>query len=752
MVRTRTVVQTRTHAQKYFQKLAKANGGNFNAGEDIGSAEKMAKRSMSSSKRVKRPDEFSPPFSKQGYPYSDDVSMAMMSTPAQTANYFPLGTDDLTPFAARITPLPASMEMPRLRIPPPPPHFDFPQPSPAACGKRKQAELAAAEMLAGSAQSRRSEGEGISVLSQLKESGDGGVSRKLRMDLSLSIMDPDAITTLDVNPSDPGTPWDAQIMALSAQSRVERNGSNSDLKVRVATPSEQRQFLAQVRSLMSDLNLNGLRAIFEAAEASAESYLSTVSPGPHARTMSVSDLLAESGSGEEPNKTIPPLSSDAPVETREGNSLARDLIRRSINKLGAREQSVLHDAILLDAPQSIVFEICKLLIDYGASARAVDGGLNSGLHLAARRGFEKVGRLLLSKGCPVNGVNGESDAAVHIAARLGHTAFLEMLASLGANFHLRNGQASSPIDLAGTSAKDSAEREALRRHLLTLEPRLRTLILYHDDFLEHTARKPSDWEAPDRLQQIMRRLRDNGEFRAYEVEISSQFEKGDVELLGRVHSPDYLSFVSDLAKQVQLQKPAVTDKGVATQRGAPLPFTPHVQRFLLRQHSEEIKPAEHGSDTAFSAGTLNAARRAAGAVAYAVDRVMLGRNRNVFCVVRPPGHHAGYRGLLDGANSCGFCIFNNVAAGALHALEDHHCERVAIIDLDIHHGTRSVGCCLFSSALVKSSFFVQEMAQRTLSADTLTHRVFSSSASISMIAMTPPSISSILEQDVQMTT
>jgi len=58
--------------------------------------------------------------------------------------------------------------------------------------------------------------------------------------------------------------------------------------------------------------------------------------------------------------------------------------------------------------------------------------------------------------------------------------------------------------------------------------------------------------------------------------------------------------------------------------------------------------------------------------------------------VRPPGHHAGINGLLDGGESCGFCIFNNVAAGAMHALsdEDHRpkCERCAIVDIDVHHG------------------------------------------------------------------
>lgn len=68
--------------------------------------------------------------------------------------------------------------------------------------------------------------------------------------------------------------------------------------------------------------------------------------------------------------------------------------------------------------------------------------------------------------------------------------------------------------------------------------------------------------------------------------------------------------------------------------------------------------------------------------------VLVGRNRNAFCIVRPPGHHAGVNGLLDGGESCGFCIFNSVAAGAMHAISDERllCERCAIVDIDVHHG------------------------------------------------------------------
>jgi acetoin utilization deacetylase AcuC-like enzyme len=85
-------------------------------------------------------------------------------------------------------------------------------------------------------------------------------------------------------------------------------------------------------------------------------------------------------------------------------------------------------------------------------------------------------------------------------------------------------------------------------------------------------------------------------------------------------------------------------------------------------------------DTAMGPMTLSAVLHAAGAVVLGVDLVMSGKAPNAFCCVRPPGHHAGR------ANAAGFCIFNNVAAGAAHAMEKYGLERVAIIDFDVHHG------------------------------------------------------------------
>jgi acetoin utilization deacetylase AcuC-like enzyme len=85
-------------------------------------------------------------------------------------------------------------------------------------------------------------------------------------------------------------------------------------------------------------------------------------------------------------------------------------------------------------------------------------------------------------------------------------------------------------------------------------------------------------------------------------------------------------------------------------------------------------------DTSMNPASLSAALRAAGAVVKATDLVMSGEARTAFCAVRPPGHHA------TPARPMGFCIFNNVAVGAMHAIEAHGLERVAILDFDVHHG------------------------------------------------------------------
>jgi acetoin utilization deacetylase AcuC-like enzyme len=85
-------------------------------------------------------------------------------------------------------------------------------------------------------------------------------------------------------------------------------------------------------------------------------------------------------------------------------------------------------------------------------------------------------------------------------------------------------------------------------------------------------------------------------------------------------------------------------------------------------------------DTTLSEFSLDAARRAAGACIHAVDLVMAHAVTNAFCAVRPPGHHA----CVDRA--MGFCVFNNVAIAAQHAIDAYRLERVLIVDFDVHHG------------------------------------------------------------------
>jgi acetoin utilization deacetylase AcuC-like enzyme len=104
----------------------------------------------------------------------------------------------------------------------------------------------------------------------------------------------------------------------------------------------------------------------------------------------------------------------------------------------------------------------------------------------------------------------------------------------------------------------------------------------------------------------------------------------------------------------------------------------HVDRILAGAPADGQHRLDE--DTLMSAGSVEAAGRAAGANVAAVDAVLNGDCLRAFCAVRPPGHHA----TRDQA--MGFCLFNNVAVAAAHALAAHGLKRVAIADFDVHHG------------------------------------------------------------------
>ena len=152
--------------------------------------------------------------------------------------------------------------------------------------------------------------------------------------------------------------------------------------------------------------------------------------------------------------------------------------------------------------------------------------------------------------------------------------------------------------------------------------------------------------------------------------------------MGRHHPerPERLSAIEDqliasgLGQHLpRFEAPLASDEQLA--RVHPLEYVHAIREAAPQAGTVHLDP-----DTAMNPFTLQAALRAAGAAVLATDLVLGKKVTAAFCAVRPPGHHACR------ARPMGFCIFNNVAVAARHALQAHGLERVAIIDFDVHHG------------------------------------------------------------------
>jgi acetoin utilization deacetylase AcuC-like enzyme len=105
----------------------------------------------------------------------------------------------------------------------------------------------------------------------------------------------------------------------------------------------------------------------------------------------------------------------------------------------------------------------------------------------------------------------------------------------------------------------------------------------------------------------------------------------------------------------------------------------HTEAHLHRLAGTAGRTVRFDPDTQAGPRSYAAAVRAAGAAVQAVDLVLDGEVERAFCAVRPPGHHAGRDRAM------GFCLFNNVAVAAAHALA-RGLRRVLVVDPDVHHG------------------------------------------------------------------
>ncbi len=161
------------------------------------------------------------------------------------------------------------------------------------------------------------------------------------------------------------------------------------------------------------------------------------------------------------------------------------------------------------------------------------------------------------------------------------------------------------------------------------------LYLHHPSSLEHdTGGHP---ERAERIIAIERELESRG-WLGYEREEAPAVQRA---VLKAVHPPEYIDAIAR----------------VSAQGGGQLDL-----------------------DTVASSGSFEAALHAAGGAVRAVDALLDGTRGPAFCALRPPGHHA------EPAQAMGFCLFNNVAVAARHALDGHGLERVLVLDWDVHHG------------------------------------------------------------------
>jgi acetoin utilization deacetylase AcuC-like enzyme len=148
---------------------------------------------------------------------------------------------------------------------------------------------------------------------------------------------------------------------------------------------------------------------------------------------------------------------------------------------------------------------------------------------------------------------------------------------------------------------------------------------------------------------------------------------------GHPERPERLRAIESVLEQERFQ-PLVREQAPAAALETVALCHPMSYVEAIRDAAPKQGLVQLDADTSMSPGSFEAALRAVGAATRAVDEVVTGKADNVFCAMRPPGHHT------ERARPMGFCIFNQAAIAARYAQKKHGLGRVAVMDFDVHHG------------------------------------------------------------------
>ncbi|EQC25381.1 hypothetical protein SDRG_16744 [Saprolegnia diclina VS20] len=293
---------------------------------------------------------------------------------------------------------------------------------------------------------------------------------------------------------------------------------------------------------------------------------------------------------------------------------------------------------------------------------------NRVLHVAAKYKSAQAAVCLVELGADIFATNSYGQAPLHLAAALQDEATLMALSADWKSLSCKDGLGRSPLDIVSGISTPALPISTF---------------LFHPDAMEHlplaghirggTEPPPENYERMKTLVTPGLGILRTAPFAA--VHWAHDIPVADAADVLRVHEVAYIEKLKTMCARI-----------------------PHHTK-LTKAQMDEYAQYCIDPDTALSQQSYLAATRAAGVVCAAVDKVVRGETRNAFCVVRPPGHHAGPVGKVvcphDPVGSQGFCLLNNVVIGAAYArshFKHQGIHKIAILDFDVHHGNGSEEC------------------------------------------------------------